>query len=155
MRRREFVTKTAALAGLAGVATAWPVDALVRHAGRVQASTPFPSPRNMPVDTFVVLMQENRSFDHYFGWHPGADARNAGLSYPDDNGVPHPTHSLAPDFQGCAFEDPDHSWEEGAASTTAAGMDGFRRSPTTTSRSATRARRHPLPARTRGQLHAL
>jgi phospholipase C len=28
----------------------------------------------MPIDTFVVLMQENRSFDHYFGWHPGADA---------------------------------------------------------------------------------
>jgi phospholipase C len=129
MRRREFVAKTAALAGLAGVASAWPVDALVRHAGRVQTSTPFPTPRNMPIDTFVVLMQENRSFDHYFGWHPGADGKNAGLSYPDDNGVQHPTHSLAPDFQGCAFEDPDHSWEGGRRQYDGGRMDGFRKSP--------------------------
>jgi phospholipase C len=129
LRRREFIAKTAALAGLAGVASAWPVDALVRHAGRVQASTPFPSPENMPIDTFVVLMQENRSFDHYFGWHPGADAKNAGLTYPDDNGVQHPTHSLAPDFQGCAFEDPDHSWEGGRRQYDGGRMDGFRRSP--------------------------
>jgi phospholipase C len=129
VRRREFLAKTAALAGVAGVASAWPVDAIVRHAGRVQAQTPFPSPRNMPVDTFVVLMQENRSFDHYFGWHPGADARNAGLSYPDDNGVLHSTHSLAPDFQGCSFEDPDHSWEGGRRQYDGGRMDGFRRSP--------------------------
>jgi phospholipase C len=129
IRRREFVAKTAALAGLAGVASAWPVDALVRHAGRVQSSAPFPSPANMPVDTFVVLMQENRSFDHYFGWHPGADARNAGLSYPDDSGVQHATHRLAPDFQGCAFEDPDHSWEGGRRQFDGGAMDGFRRAP--------------------------
>jgi phospholipase C len=129
MRRREFVAKTAALAGLAGVATAWPVDALVRHAGRVQSSTPFPSPSNLPVDSFVVLMQENRSFDHYFGWHPGADARNAGLSYRDDNGDQHATHHLAPDFQGCDFEDPDHSWEGGRRQYDGGAMDGFRRSP--------------------------
>jgi phospholipase C len=129
LRRREFIAKTAALAGVAGVASAWPVDALVRHAGRVQASTPFPSPQNMPIDTFVVLMQENRSFDHYFGWHPGADGKNAGLSYPDDNGVQHPTHSLAPDFQGCAFEDPDHSWEGGRRQFNGGAMDGFRKSP--------------------------
>jgi phospholipase C len=129
MRRREFVAKTAALAGLAGVASAWPVDALVHHAGRKQVSAPFPSPSNMPIDTFVVLMQENRSFDHYFGWHPGADARNAGLAYPDDNGVQHPTHPLAPDFQGCAFEDPDHSWEGGRRQFDGGAMDGFRRSP--------------------------
>ena len=30
----------------------------------------LPSPRNLPIDTFVVLMMENRSFDHYFGWVP-------------------------------------------------------------------------------------
>ena len=129
MRRREFLAKTAAVAGAAGLASAWPVDALVHHAGRVQTATPFPSPSNMPVDTFVVLMQENRSFDHYFGWHPNADGRNAGLSYPDDNGVTHPTHSLAPDFQGCAFEDPDHSWEGGRRQFDGGKLDGFRRSP--------------------------
>jgi phospholipase C len=129
IRRREFLAKTAAAAGVAGVASAWPVDALVRHAGRVQASTPFPSPSNMPIDTFVVLMQENRSFDHYFGWHPDADGKNAGLTYPDDQGNQHPTHHLAPDFQGCAFEDPDHSWEGGRIQYDGGKLDGFRRSP--------------------------
>jgi phospholipase C len=129
MRRREFLAKTAAVAGAAGLASAWPVDALVHHAGRVQTAAPFPSPSNMPVDTFVVLMQENRSFDHYFGWHPDADGRNAGLSYPGDNGVQQPTHSLAPDFQGCAFEDPDHSWEGGRQQFNGGVLDGFRRSP--------------------------
>jgi phospholipase C len=125
LRRREFIAKTAAVAGLAGAASAWPVDALVRQAARKQVSTPFPSPQNMPVDTFVVLMQENRSFDHYFGWHPGADARNAGLTYPDDMGNRHGTHPLAPDFQGCSFEDPDHSWEGGRTQYNGGKLDGF------------------------------
>jgi phospholipase C len=125
IRRREFLAKTAALAGAAGLASAWPVEALVHHAGRVQASTPFPTPSNMPIDTFVVLMQENRSFDHYFGWHPGADGRNAGLSYPDDQGNQHPTHSLAPDFQGCAFEDPNHEWDGARLEYNGGKLDGF------------------------------
>jgi phospholipase C len=128
MRRREFLAKTAALAGTAGLATAVPASALLRQAAKAQASA-LPSPSNMPIDTFVVLMQENRSFDHYFGWHPDADARNAGLTYPDDDGVPHPTHPLAPDFQGCAFEDPDHSWEGGRTQYDGGRLDGFRRSP--------------------------
>ena len=98
----------------------------------------------MPIDTFVVLMQENRSFDHYFGWHSDADAKNAGLSYPDDEGVQHPTHSLAPDFQGCAFGDPNHSWDGARLSTTAASSTASTRRPATTSRSAT-TRRGDIP----------
>jgi phospholipase C len=129
MRRREFLTKTAMLAGAAGLA-ALPARALVSQAAGVQTAAPLPSPNNMPIDTFVVLMQENRSFDHYFGWRTAdADAKNVGLSYPDDNGVMHPTHSLAPDFQGCAFNDPDHSWEGARRQYDNGAMDGFRRSP--------------------------
>ena len=75
MRRREFLGKTAALAGLAGVATALPLDTLLSQAAKVQAQRArLPSPSNMPIDTIVVLMMENRSFDHYLGWHPDADA---------------------------------------------------------------------------------
>ena len=47
----------------------------------------LPAPRNMPIDTFVVLMMENRSFDHYLGWMPNADGRQAGLSYTDKDGA--------------------------------------------------------------------
>ena len=110
----------------------------------------------MPIDTFVVLMMENRSFDHYFGWHPNADGKNAGLSYPDDNGVQHPTHPLAPDFQGCAFEDPDHSWEGGRQQYDGGKLDGFRRTPNDEFAIGYYERGgHPVPPGPRGQLHAL
>jgi hypothetical protein len=33
-----------------------------------------------------------------------------GLSYADVNGARHPTHRLAPDFQGCRAHDPRHDW---------------------------------------------
>ncbi len=83
-----------------------------RRSGR--ARKPLPKPRDLPIDTFVVLMMENRSFDHYFGWHPHADAKNEGLSYPNLDGTQtFPTHRLTPDFQGCDFRDPDHGWDGG------------------------------------------
>src|SRR2546427_5572232 len=63
----------------------------------------------------VVVMMENRSFDHFFGWLPGANGRQAGLSYQDSTGVSHPAHSLPPDCQGCGFLDPGHSYSDGRA----------------------------------------
>jgi phospholipase C len=85
----------------------------------------LPSPRNMPLDTIVVLMMENRSFDHYLGWLPGADGRQAGLQFTDGKGVTHSTHRLLPNFQGCAFLDPDHSWGGGRIEFNNGKMDGF------------------------------
>ena len=87
-----------------------------------------PSPRNLPLDTIVVLMMENRSFDHYLGWLPGADGRQSGLTYRDAAGNPHDTHRLTPDFQGCAHPDPDHSWLGGRQQLDGGRMDGFLRS---------------------------
>ena len=58
---------------------------LVAEAAKRQR-TKLPSPRDLPIDTFVVLMMENRSFDHYFGWRDDADGKNAGLEYPDKDG---------------------------------------------------------------------
>jgi phospholipase C len=88
----------------------------------------LPSPRNMPIDTFVVLMMENRSFDHYLGWLPNADGRQAGLTYTDKNGQAKQTRRMAPDFQGCAYEDPDHSFKGGREQFNNGKMDGFLRS---------------------------
>jgi phospholipase C len=125
MRRREFLGRTAALAGGAALASVLPSEELVRAAARMQTRVALPSPRNMPIDTFVVLMMENRSFDHYFGWHPRADSRNRGLSYPDAEGNTVRTHRLTPDFQGCAFRDPDHSWDGGRHQWGRGRMKGF------------------------------
>jgi phospholipase C len=58
----------------------------------------------------VVLMMENRSFDHFLGWLPGADGRH-NRTYLSTDGNFYPNYRLAPDFQGCEYSDPDHSWE--------------------------------------------
>ncbi len=113
LRRREFLTRTAAIAGSATLASALPAGELVAEAARRQARFPLPAPGRMPIDTFVVLMMENRSFDHYFGWHPKADARNSGLRYPTPGGGKASTYRLTPDFQGCGHPDPDHGWTGG------------------------------------------
>ena len=70
-------------------------------------------------------MMENRSFDHYLGWLPGADGRQAGLQFTDKQGKAHPTHRLANNYQGCGFLDPDHSWDGGRTELDKGRMDGF------------------------------
>jgi len=57
------------------------------------------------------VMMENRSFDHFLGWLPGADGRQSGLAYTDAGGVSHSTFALAPDYQGCKYFDPNHSYQ--------------------------------------------
>ena len=126
LRRRDFLGRIAVLGGLgAGMGLLLDPNTLIGQAAAAQRRVPLPSPRNMPIDTFVVLMMENRSFDHYLGWLPGADGRQAGLTFTDASGAQHPTHRLTPDFQGCAFLDPDHSWEGGRTELDGGKMDGF------------------------------
>jgi phospholipase C len=87
-----------------------------------------PAPSGPPAfDHVVVVMMENRSFDHFLGWVPGADGRQAGLTYVDGAGVPHATHPLAPDFQGCGHPDPDHSYEGGRVEYDGGRCDGWLR----------------------------
>ena len=126
LRRREFLTRAAMAAGAASLASMLPAEELLaaankHHGGRGH----LPRPRNIPIDTVVVLMMENRSFDHYFGWNPKADAMNTGLSYPDAGGNPVATHHLTNDFQGCDFRDPDHGWDGGRHQYNGGRNDGF------------------------------
>src|SRR3954464_15307266 len=101
LKRREFLQRTALAAGLATtLGTVLPSETLVAEAARKQRRAPLPAPRNLPIDTFVVLMMENRSFDHYLGWLPNADGRQAGLSFTDKTGRSFATQELAPEWQG-------------------------------------------------------
>ncbi|GAC1336963.1 MAG: alkaline phosphatase family protein [Myxococcales bacterium] len=75
----------------------------------------------------VLLMMENRSFDHFLGWVPKADGEQVGLVYLDKAGMPHATHPLAPDFQGCAHPDPDHSYAGGRVEYDGGRNDGWLR----------------------------
>ena len=40
----------------------------------------LPSPEHSGITHIVVVMMENRSFDHFLGWLPGADGQQAGLA---------------------------------------------------------------------------
>src|SRR5262249_4941665 len=78
----------------------------------------------------VVVMMENRSFDHFLGWVPGADGMQRGLTFTDKQGQRHETFELAPNFQNCQFEDPDHSYEGGRAQFNGGANDGWLRAGT-------------------------
>ena len=124
--RRDFLQRTAVTAGMAaGLGLALDPDTVVAAAARHQRRIKLPSPRNLPIDTIVVLMMENRSFDHYLGWLPGADGRQAGLRFADGHGRRFSTHRLVNNFQGCGFLDPDHSWDGGRTEMAGGRMDGF------------------------------
>ena len=91
LSRRDFLERTAYAAGLAGMAGALPASTLLYEAADAEARRArLPSPRNVEIDHFVILMMENRSFDHYFGWVPGADASQR-QSYRDPAGNQVPT----------------------------------------------------------------
>src|SRR4051794_41907614 len=50
----------------------------------------LPDPSNAPFDTLVLLMMENRSFDHPLGWLPGANGKQAGPADSAPPGAPAP-----------------------------------------------------------------
>ncbi|HET7545334.1 MAG TPA: alkaline phosphatase family protein [Polyangiaceae bacterium] len=91
------------------------------------ATTASVTPSASGISHVVVVMMENRSFDHFLGWLPGADGRQAGLSYADRDGILHTTHPLAPDYRGCAHPDPDHSYAGGRVEYADGACDGWLR----------------------------
>jgi phospholipase C len=119
MRRRDFLSRSAWAAGLAGAAASLPLNLLLREtATREALAEGLPTPQNMPIDHFVVLMMENRSFDHYFGWLPSADAVQNRTYLDPDNGnaavsTRHASTLGQGEWQGCSHPDPDHSWDGG------------------------------------------
>ena len=124
--RRRFIQTTAGAAGAAAFAhTDWLLSA---------QRAALPIPQNSGIDHVVVVMMENRSFDHMMGWVPGADGVQAGLTYTDKFGVQHstrhaplldPADPSSRDFQGCGHADPDHSYEGGRIQFNGGACDGW------------------------------
>ena len=93
--------------------------------------------KESPIDTVVVVMMENRSFDHYLGWladdkkylergrsRYGKRFRVNGKqvqSFPGPDGAPVQTASLLTNpaetnpYRGCGHPDPGHQWTQGRA----------------------------------------
>ncbi len=120
LSRRELLERAAYTAGLAGAANILPADTLLQAAAQAKPK-PLPSARNMPIDHFVVVMMENRSFDHYFGWlgQTGFADGSQNETYLDADGnafaTRHASSMGAAEWQGCGFSDPGHGWNAGRA----------------------------------------
>ncbi|MCW2599081.1 MAG: alkaline phosphatase family protein [Frankiales bacterium] len=123
--RRQLLT-TAAGIGAAAALGPERLSALASTTPRPQIYPSLPAAAASGLDHIVVVCMENRSFDHYLGWVPGADGRQKGLVYPDSSGKPHATHHLL-DRHGCGSNDPDHSFEGGRVQFNNGKLDGFRK----------------------------
>ncbi len=116
MIRRLAVAAVAALAVGAGWAHALPAAA---------AASPGPHSAKTPIRHFVVLMQENHTFDSYFGTYPGADGIPRGICMPVD-----PAHGRLPcvrpfHLRNQSVVDLDHSESTALQNLDHGRMEGF------------------------------
>jgi phospholipase C len=123
--RRQLILGGASVAGAAALSPLIGTGGAAATGGRPAAiHRDLPDPASSGIDHIVVLCMENRSFDHMLGWLPGADGRQAGLSYPDRTGALRPTYHLGT-FQGCGHPDPDHSYGGARAEYRGGACDGW------------------------------
>ncbi len=114
LTRCRFLEGAAAL-GAAGIAASW-------EARVARATTLAKRPRRS-LETIVVCSQENRSFDHYFGFAPFAGRYGvpAGWSQPDGSGGQvAPYHLTTP-----STPDQSHTWSAMHSEWNRGRMDGF------------------------------
>jgi phospholipase C len=103
---------------LAGLSVAAPL------ALTAQPTKVLPKPHKSGIKHVIVVMMENRSFDHFLGWLPGADGKQAGLTFKNTAGQPQTTARLN-DFQNCSLADPDHSYAGGRVQLNSGQCDGW------------------------------
>jgi phospholipase C len=125
LSRRKFLQIAAASTGLAITGAD-----LLSQAVANASTTLWPN-GSRGVKHVVILMMENRSFDHFLGWLPFADGRHDLTFVSSADGNTYPNYPLAPDFQGCGYSDPDHSWEGFLVQHNFGRNDGFLQRPTT------------------------
>jgi phospholipase C len=95
---------------------------IVGRAPTQNGPPPAAPPGLEKIQHFVFIMQENRSFDHYFGTYPGAEGIPPGVCVPDSSGgaCVVPSHDARPVNQGGA-----HNWVNALNSIDGGLMDGF------------------------------
>src|SRR6516164_3861409 len=82
------------------------------------------TPGNIPLNHFIYIIQENITFDHYFGTFPGADGIPADVKLPYRPGEP-PTVAPFHLHQTFIPHDLDHSWQAAHVAADGGKMDGF------------------------------
>lgn len=98
---------------------------ILAHGPAAQADGP---PANTPIEHLIVLMQENHTFDNYFGFYPGANGIPPGTCIPVDPFDESNTECVEPFRIGTndvELDDPDHSSETLTIQFNNGNMDGF------------------------------
>ena len=134
MNRRHFTQTLLTTTGIGAVAiTAGCVTRVPPHPAPPPGPLPNPinvSPSKSGIEHVVVIVMENRSFDHFLGWLPRADGIPAGLSYPDTSGASHRVYSLDSDYTGCGHKMPNNSYgNQNVTAYNNGRMDGFLQVP--------------------------
>ena len=103
------------------------IAALLLPNARAQADMPAQDTKpNTPIEHFVVLMQENHTFDNYFGTYPGADGIPEGVCMRVDPFDAGNKECIEPFHIGDrASEDLDHSLPTFRMQYNEGKMDGF------------------------------
>src|SRR6266540_3314637 len=114
--RRAFLKGAGALGAAGVIAPALSTGPALARGAAAQSGT-------TPLQHIIVDCQENRSFDHYYGFAPfaGQFGVPAGYSQPDGQGG-----SVAPfEFTSLSTPDIGHSWSAVHSEWDAGAMDGF------------------------------
>jgi phospholipase C len=143
INRREFLRGATLLGGAAGLTLPFGARHNAQGLPWLEQHLAGPSILDLPADTspidhIVVVMMENRSFDHYLGWlatdasyiEQGRSRYGADFSVDGDNsqvyrdgktGMDVATYHLTSKpgeqnpYRGCGYWDPGHSWDKGRA----------------------------------------
>jgi phospholipase C len=107
-----------------GIAGAAALSGSLPRAFAQATSSGLPAPSETGIKHVVVLMMENRSFDHMLGWLPGATGKQAGRSFTDTTGATASSFHL-PNTQNCGSADPNHGFVAGRTQMNGGAMDGF------------------------------
>lgn len=116
--------RAAALALGAGILASVPAGAFGVEAAQ-GSQVPQPS---TPIEHLIVLMQENHSFDNYFGTYPGADGIPSKTCMPVDPSDPTNKECVEPFHVGdndVQLADPDHTVATHRLQFNGGRMDGF------------------------------
>jgi phospholipase C len=135
--RRQFLIQSAATAMALGLGGK---KLLARGQDEI-----LPAADASALQHIILVMMENRSFDHLLGWLPGANGKQKGLEFTDKKGKTFSTHKLAPDYQGCGFNDPEHGYIAGREEYNNGACDGWLRAGTNDIYSIGYYTKHDLP----------